>query len=147
MADADKVEVTSPENTAPSQLKPASKKETKPTTEAPKKAVVEKKSKPAEKPTKAEKKKEEPIYDPWRLLRFSHLTEKSMVMVERQNKLVFIVKRNATKQQVRTAIEKGFKVKVDAVNLQHTHKGIKKAYVTLNAKNPATELATRLGMM
>ncbi|RLI97816.1 MAG: 50S ribosomal protein L23 [Candidatus Aenigmatarchaeota archaeon] len=78
---------------------------------------------------------------------YPHLAEKSMNMVEIENKLVFIVKRNATKEQIKDAVEKGFDVKVTGINVIITRKGSKKAYVKLSPDNSAADIATRLGMI
>ncbi len=124
--------------------KPAGKKvETKP-------AVPAKETKTEAKQEKKEQKgkdKEASKYDPWKVLLYPHLTEKSMVMVEQQNKLAFVVQKSATKLDVQHAVEAGFGVTVLDVNIENTRKGLKKAYVRLSPKNPAGELATRLGMM
>lgn len=86
-------------------------------------------------------------FDPWKVLRYPHLAEKSMNMVELENKLVFIVRRNATAVQIKEAIEKGFGVRVLSVNVMITMKGDKKAYVKLSPESSAADIATRLGMI
>jgi large subunit ribosomal protein L23 len=48
---------------------------------------------------------------------------------------------------VKWAVEKGFDVKVEKVNLQITRKGVKKAYIKLKPEYSAIDVATRLGMM
>ena len=86
-------------------------------------------------------------YDPWQVLHYPHLAEKSMNMVELENKLIFVVRRNAKKEQVKEAVEKGFGVKVLAVNIMITRKGHKKAYIKLAPGYSAADIATRLGMI
>jgi len=86
-------------------------------------------------------------FDLWKVLRYPHLAEKSMNMVELENKLVFIVRRNATAVQIKEAIEKGFGVRVLSVNVMITMKGDKKAYVKLSPESSAADIATRLGMI
>ena len=86
-------------------------------------------------------------YDPWKVLSHPHLAEKAMTMVEFQNKLTFVVNSQATKQQVVEAVEKGFNVTVEKINIVRTMKGDKKAYVTLSPKDSAIDIATRLGMV
>jgi large subunit ribosomal protein L23 len=95
---------------------------------------------PAEKPNKKET-------DPWSILKHPHLAEKSMKMVEAENKLVFMVKRNARKIQIKEAIEKAFDVKVTKVNFEITMNGEKKAYVKLSPEFSASDIATRMGMV
>lgn len=74
-------------------------------------------------------------------------TEKSIRMMEQENKLVFIVEKKATKQEIKEDIEKTFKAKVKTVNTQITNKGIKKAYVKFAEETPAIDIATQLGLM
>ncbi len=84
---------------------------------------------------------------PWDILVYPHLTEKSMNMVEMENKLVFIVDRKATKRQVKEAIEKEFEVKVEWVKSEVNRKGYKKAYVKINPEFSASDVASKLGMI
>jgi len=86
-------------------------------------------------------------YDPWKVLTFPHLTEKSMNLVERNNVLVFIVNMKATKDSVKDAVEKGFGARVISVNIHITKKNQKKAYVRLAEGVLASDIATRLGMI
>ena len=98
---------------------------------------------------KAEKKEvpKQPKMDPWTVLKFPHLSEKSTANIEIQNKLVFIVKNRASRKQIKDAVEGAFNVKVVKVNMTSTTKGEKKAFVRLDEKNSAADIATRLGMM
>ncbi len=73
-------------------------------------------------------------------------TEKSIRMMEAENKLVFVVDRKATKKQIKEAIENQFSVTVVAVNTHNTMKG-KRAIVTFSQESPAIDLATKLGLM
>ena len=43
------------------------------------------------------------------------ITEKSMGMIEKENKLVFIVSRKANKKIIKQAVEKLYEVKVESV--------------------------------
>jgi large subunit ribosomal protein L23 len=74
-------------------------------------------------------------------------TEKSIRQMESENKLVFVVDRDATKKDVKGAVEEIFKVKVDSVNILVTSASEKRAYVKLNKKFPAIDVATQLGLM
>jgi large subunit ribosomal protein L23 len=78
---------------------------------------------------------------------YPQLAEKSINMVEFENKLVFVVDRRATKQEIKEAVEQGFKVKVEDVNTVITTKGQKKAFVKLSPDHPASDVASRLGMV
>ena len=85
--------------------------------------------------------------DPWKVLMYPQLAEKSMNMVEIENKLVFMVKRKATKKDIKEAVENLFDVKVMKVQTEITSKGLKKAYAKLSPDYSAGEIASRLGMV
>jgi large subunit ribosomal protein L23 len=87
------------------------------------------------------------LKDPWNVIVHPHLAEKSMNMVEFDNKLTFIVRREADKKQIKEAIEALFGVKVVKVRTEITTSGVKKAYATLSKDTPAGEIASRLGMV
>jgi len=84
---------------------------------------------------------------PMDIIRYPHLTEKSVGMVEDENKLVFIVEDGANKNKVKWAVEKEFDVTVVNVNTLNTMKGNKKAVVQLSEEDNAIDIATRLGML
>lgn len=73
-------------------------------------------------------------------------TEKSIRMMESDNKLIFLVDRKATKQDIKEEIEERFDAKVSKVNTLITFKG-KKAIVTFTQDTPAIDVATKLGLM
>ena len=79
-------------------------------------------------------------------LRYPVSTEKTIRLMEAENKLVFVVDSKATKKDIKKAVEETFKTKVDAVNTLIL-KGRKKAYITFNKQTPAIDIATKLGMM
>lgn len=87
------------------------------------------------------------INDPWKILLYPLLTEKTIGKIETENKIAFIVKRTARKKQIKWAVEKALNVKVDNVNTLIDTKGRKKAWVKLSKENLALDIATRLGMM
>ncbi len=74
-------------------------------------------------------------------------TEKSIRLMEAENKLVFVIDRNAKKQDVKEAVEELFKARVVSVKTLITNKGTKKAYVKFSAETPAIDIATNLGLM
>ena len=74
------------------------------------------------------------------------ITEKTFDLIERENKLVFIVDRLANKSQIKRAIEKIHKVKVINVNTLITTSGEKKAFVKLHPDNSAQDIAIDLGV-
>jgi large subunit ribosomal protein L23 len=74
-------------------------------------------------------------------------TEKSIRLMESENKMVFVVKRKATRTEIKKEIEKVFKAKVTKVNTLIDKQGKKKAYVKFAADTPAIDVATKLGLM
>ncbi|MCK4550930.1 MAG: 50S ribosomal protein L23 [Candidatus Aenigmarchaeota archaeon] len=112
--------------------------------------VKEKETKKKEVPKeerKTKKKDKKVLLDALKILEYPHLTEKSINNIEMNNKLVFVVKRNAKKDDIKTAVEKAFDVKVKKVNVMTTTKGNKKAIVSLLPEFSAVDVATKLGMM
>lgn len=75
-----------------------------------------------------------------------YVTEKTFEQIERENKLCFLVKDRSTKQQIASAVEALYEVKVRGVNTARTITG-KKAFVRLKTENSAAELATKLGLV
>ena len=73
-------------------------------------------------------------------------TEKSVKLMESDNKITFIVNKKSNKQEIKKAIEEEFKVKVIDVNTS-IQKGLKKAYIKLSQETPAIDIATKLGLM
>lgn len=74
-------------------------------------------------------------------------TEKSIRMMESENKLLFVVDKHAKKGEIKEAIEKLFKAKVRSVNTLISQKGEKRAYVMFSEETPAIDIATKLGLM
>jgi large subunit ribosomal protein L23 len=81
------------------------------------------------------------------IIKYPVSTEKSIRMMEAENKIIFIIDRKATKADVKKAIEELFNVKVDSVRTFIDVTGKKKAYVKFNEASPAIDVATKLGMM
>ena len=75
------------------------------------------------------------------------ITEKAVGLIEKENKLVFIVDKAATKNDVKKSVEALYGVKVAAVNTLNSMKGKKKAYVTLKPEFKATDIATKLKIL
>lgn len=74
------------------------------------------------------------------------MTEKAVRLMEKENKLIFIVDKKAKKPEIKRAMEEIFKVKVLKVNTLIV-KGRKKAYIKLAEDTPAIDVATQLGLM
>ena len=73
-------------------------------------------------------------------------TEKAVMLIESQNVLKFQTGKNVTKEQIKKEIEDLFEVKIEKVRT--LIRGNKKhAYVKLNKKNPAIDVATKLGLI
>jgi ribosomal protein uL23 len=85
--------------------------------------------------------------DPYKVLKYSLITEKSMDKVDKENKAVFIVDRKANKNQIKEAVEKLYKVKVTEVNTTVTLKGDKKAFVQLHPESSAEDIISKAGVM
>jgi len=85
--------------------------------------------------------------DPYKVLKYPVNTEKSMKLMETENKLVFIVDLNAEKIDVKKAAEKLFSVKVEKINTLITPAGKKKAFIKLKKENKAVDVMTQLGLM
>lgn len=73
-------------------------------------------------------------------------SEKTVRIIEIENTIVFEVDRRANKLEIKKEIEKIFNVKVESLRT-YINKNKKFAYVRLDKKNPAIDLATKLGMM
>jgi large subunit ribosomal protein L23 len=75
------------------------------------------------------------------------MTESASLMVERDNKLLFIVNPKAGKSDVKKAVEELYAVKVQKVNVLMTSQGDKKAFVKLNVEFKASDVAIKLGIL
>ena len=75
------------------------------------------------------------------------MTESASIMVEKDNKLIFIVNLKAGKADIKKAVEELYEVKVAKVNLQITNQGVKKAYVKLTPEFRASDVAIKLGIL
>ncbi|MFH1065041.1 MAG: 50S ribosomal protein L23 [Nanoarchaeota archaeon] len=81
------------------------------------------------------------------VIKYPLTTEKSVRVMEADNKLIFIVELKSTKHDIKRAVEEMFKVKVVNVNTAIMPSGEKKAYVTLSPETPAIDVATKLGLI
>jgi large subunit ribosomal protein L23 len=75
------------------------------------------------------------------------MTESASLMVERDNKLIFVVNLKAEKSDVKHAVEELYEVKVSKVNLLITPQGEKKAFVKLTPEFKASDVAIKLGIL
>ncbi|MBN1156059.1 50S ribosomal protein L23 [Candidatus Woesearchaeota archaeon] len=74
-------------------------------------------------------------------------TERSIGMMEKENKLIFIVERKARKEEISKAFETMFNIKPVKINTAIGTNGEKKAFVKLPNNKPAIDVATQLGLM
>ena len=81
------------------------------------------------------------------ILKYPLTTEKNVKMMQMENKLVFIVERKTTKQEIKKAAEDFFKIKITKVNTAILPSGKKKAYLKLSPETPALDIATQLGLI
>jgi large subunit ribosomal protein L23 len=75
-----------------------------------------------------------------------YITEKTFNMIEKENKLVFIVRERSTKQLIREAMSVLYDADVIDINTFRTIRG-KKAAVKFSDPNGARDLATTLGLV
>ena len=75
------------------------------------------------------------------------MTESASLMVERDNKLIFIVNKKAGKRDIKRAVEELYEVKVNRVTVQTTPQGEKKAFVKLHPEFKASDVAIKLGIL
>ncbi|HID28844.1 MAG TPA: 50S ribosomal protein L23 [Desulfobacterales bacterium] len=85
--------------------------------------------------------------DPHKVLICPQATEKAVKIIESENKLIFIVADDATRPDVKHAVETLFEVKVNNVKVEITPDGRKRAYVKLAPEFMADEIAAKLGMI
>ncbi|MFX1308345.1 MAG: 50S ribosomal protein L23 [Promethearchaeota archaeon] len=82
----------------------------------------------------------------YKIIKKPLITEKTFDLIEKENKLVFIVNRKANKNQIKKAIEKLHNVKVIKINTMISTKGEKKAFVKLHPEYSAQDIAIDLGI-
>ncbi len=80
-------------------------------------------------------------------LRYALATEKSIRLMESENKLAFVVDRKATKPEIKKALEEALNAKIVDVKTMMDRKGRKKAYIQFSDETPAIDIATKLGLM
>ncbi len=73
-------------------------------------------------------------------------SEKAVKMIEIDNTILFEIERQYRKENIKKEVEKVFSVKVEKIRT-HIQGNKKYAYVKLNKKNPAIDVATKLGMI
>jgi len=82
-----------------------------------------------------------------KVIKYPMMTERSVNMIENENKLVFIVDRRANKDDIKAAVKELYEVDATTVNTLITTKGEKKAFVKLSDEYDASDVAIRLGIL
>jgi large subunit ribosomal protein L23 len=85
--------------------------------------------------------------DPSEVISHPLMTESASLMVEKDNKLIFIVSLKDGKSDVKRAVEQLYDVEVDKVTMLITPQGEKKAYVKLKPEYKASDVAIKLGIL
>ena len=85
--------------------------------------------------------------DKYNIIKYPLSTEKSIRLMEAENKLIFVVDNKSTKKEIKKAIEEMFKVEVSSINTFVNAEGEKRAYIKFSAKYPAIDIATQMGLM
>jgi large subunit ribosomal protein L23 len=80
------------------------------------------------------------------LIRQPYITEKTFNMIERENKLTFIVSDKANKKNIAESLESLYASDISEVNTSRTVRG-KKAIVKFETPEGARDLATKLGLV
>ncbi|MBN2335320.1 50S ribosomal protein L23 [Candidatus Bathyarchaeota archaeon] len=82
-----------------------------------------------------------------KIIQYPLMTERSVNMIENENKLVFMVDRKATKLMIAKAVQELYEVEAETVNTLITRKGEKKAFIKLKDGFNASDVAIRLGIL
>lgn len=74
------------------------------------------------------------------------VTEKAVRLIEAENILVFETDKRKTKPEIKKELEDILKIKIVRINTLTKHNKTY-AYVKLDIKNPAIDVATKLGLI
>jgi large subunit ribosomal protein L23 len=85
--------------------------------------------------------------DPHKILLYPLMGEKATMLREKENKLSFIVAKDAGKTEIKEAIESLYNVKIVKLDSMITSAGNKKVHVRLDAKYSAEEVASHFGVL
>jgi len=81
------------------------------------------------------------------VLLYPKVTEKTSRVIETENKIVFVVSSNSTKEEIKREFERTYGQKVSKVNVTRTMKGEKIAHIKLIEAGKAADLAMRLKIL
>ncbi len=110
-------------------------------------AEEKKKAETEEKKEEKQKKTDRSEETSYSVVKYPLSTEKSIRLMESENKLIFVVDKNSKKPEIKKAVESLFKVKVLKVNTYISNKNEKRAYVQFSPETPAIDIATQMGLM
>ncbi len=82
---------------------------------------------------------------PHKVILYPYVTEKTMVKMEEENKLEFIVSLKSNKKQIKDAIKDLFEADVEKVNTRIDQHG-KRATVKFTEEHSAEEIGMRIGV-
>jgi len=85
--------------------------------------------------------------DPQDVIMYPLMTEVASRILEAENKLIFVVNIEASKEDIKRAVEELYEVRVDKVNVAITPKSLKKAFVKLHPDFKAVDVAIKLGIL
>ncbi len=85
--------------------------------------------------------------EPFEVIKYPLMTERSVSLIEAENKLTFVVNLKATKKDIKRAVEDLYEVGVETVNTLITSRGEKRAFVKLYPDFDASEIAVQLGIL
>jgi len=84
---------------------------------------------------------------PFEVIKYPLMTERSITLIESENKLTFVVDLKATKKDIKRAVEGLYEVEVESVNTLITPRGEKRAFVKLHPEFDASDIAVQLGIL
>ena len=85
------------------------------------------------------------VFDPHAVLLHPIVTEKTMRLMDENNCLEFLVRRTASKPEVKAAVEQLFSCEVATVNTRITKDG-KRAIVRFGGETSAEDIGMRIGV-
>ena len=83
--------------------------------------------------------------DPYEIIEHPYVTEKTLMLIENNNSLQFIVRIDANKKMIKNALETIFEVGVEKVTTKITKRG-KIATVKLRKEDSAEDIGMRIGI-
>jgi large subunit ribosomal protein L23 len=81
------------------------------------------------------------------VIRYPLISEDAVTLIEKENKITFIVNLKAGKNDVARAVKELYEADVESVNTLITPDGRKKAYVKFKPEFKAADLAVKLGIL